>query len=267
MRGLRDTGHRWVHRMTPATILHNLAGAPVPPECTPRPEPQRCWLCGVPTSYGTDRLRWEGANFCDQNKCHAPESPIVCVACVWACSWVPPPGWTPTRTDAKRTPMLRSFTHLWDAGAYRFCTKAEKPLIREWLHAPKRGPWFAALADSGQKHALPWTPINERGGRRGVIWFEDRPVALPDRKGWQLLDDMTALLSAGATKAELASGDYRVNLWRIAAPVLRAFEAQWAQMRGARWWSVALWLAQREESDERRPGAASDGAAASRATQ
>jgi hypothetical protein len=38
--------------------------------------------------------------------------------------------------------------------------KANKPAILAWLRAPKQAPWFAAIADSGQKHAVPYAPLN-----------------------------------------------------------------------------------------------------------
>lgn len=75
--------------------------------------------------------------------------------------------------------MLRLYSHLWHDGAYSYANKGDKPSILEFLRAPKTGPWFACIADSGQKHLLPYTPINPARSRRhlespgsgiGCVW-------------------------------------------------------------------------------------------------
>lgn len=83
------------------------------------------------------------------------------------------------------------------------------------------------------------------GGRGGLVRFEERAVRLGD---WRLVDDLTALLTAGVTKAEIERGEYRVTSLMHSAEAVRAFEAQWATQRGGGWFALALWLAQRDET-------------------
>lgn len=239
--------------MTPARILHALDGAPAVDgadafDGTP------CFLCAMPVERGMLVHRWQGASFTDQNKCRAQGAEYICEACVWACSWVAPPGYygphNPREIDAKGKPKkgvnLRLFSHLYDAGEYAFANKADKPRIREWLRAPKRGPWFAAIADTGQKHTLPWAPMN--GGPRGTILFEEAEIDLPDDDdGWRALDDTIALLTAGATKDEVLRGEYRPQTWQRCASELRAYEEAHAHLRGGAWHRLLVWLAQRDE--------------------
>lgn len=171
---------------SPASILHAIAGAPALDGAIDLPPGCRCWLCARTMSRGVDRVRWEGANFQNQNTAREQGAAYVCEPCAWVCSWVPPPGIvTP---PGKKGLNLRLFSHFWHAGEYRYWNKADKPAMRGWLRAPKQGPWFAAIADTGQKHVLPWTPISY--GPRGRVRFEERDVWLPDAAGWEIGDDL-----------------------------------------------------------------------------
>lgn len=229
-------------RLAAAALLHARAGAPAMPGCAPLPAPLPCWLCGATAQVGADRVRWEGASFTDQNKARAQSSPIVCEPCVWACSWSLPPGHPPA-AEGKRGVNLRLFSHLYDAGDYRYANKGDKPAILAWLRAPHTGPWFAAISDTGQKHTLPWTPLN-LGGRGGLVRFEERTVRLGD---WALCDAMIALLTVGVTKGEIETGRYRVLSYQHSASAVRTFEAQHGRQRGAAWFALCLWCAQRDE--------------------
>lgn len=205
----------------------------------------RCWLCGAPTLFGVPWKRWQGANFTDQNKCSAPESGHVCPACVWVCSWVQPPGHTPP-AEGKKGLNLRLFTHMFDGRGYLYRNKAAKPDILAWLRGPHDGEWFASIADTGQKHTIPWTPINPSGlvPGKGLVYFEQAQLQLGD---WGLVDALRAILTLGVTKKEVGSGDYSARSWGIVAQEIQGFEGSWARFRGSSWFTLALWLSQRDE--------------------
>lgn len=209
------------------------------PEC-------RCWLCGAPTADGVPWKKWQSAKFTDQNKCSAPESDCVCPACVWACSWVRPLGY-PAPEAGKRGVNLRLFSHLLDARGYQYFNKAAKPSILSWLRGPHEGDWLACIADSGQKHLIPWTPINPPGLQPGygVVYFEQRQLQLGN---WALVDAMVELLTLGTTKAEVETGSYSARSWGVVRNELRRFESSFASLRGGAWFSLALWLSQRNEA-------------------
>lgn len=188
--------------------------------------------------------RWQGSSFTDQNKARCVDSAHVCEPCVWCLSWVQPPGMPPPE-PGKKGLNLRLFSHLHDGRGYIALNKANKPEILRWLREPKQGAWFAAIADTGQKHVLPWTPINPPGAR-GVVRFEEQNVSLP--RDWALVDDMTRMLTGGVTKDEIARGDYSVRTWREFEPsTVRAFEQMRGKLRGSAWFALALWLSQRDE--------------------
>src|SRR5690606_6430351 len=198
----------------------------------------------APTERGAPVRRWMGSTFTDQPRCACPSSDVICEACVWACSWVVPPGHEPP-PPGKKGVNLRLFSHLYDAGEYRYANKADKPSIRAFLRAPKRGPWFAAIADSGQKHTVPFAPLNL--GSHGSVLFEEALVELPDAAGWRVLDDAIDLLTAGATKDEITRGEYRPETWLRCRDRIEAFERDHGALRGGAFFDLVVWLAQRDE--------------------
>jgi hypothetical protein len=232
--------------------LHAALGAPPHASCGPLPAGAACWYCGGDAgARGVARERWMGANFVGQNRVRCWASPWVCEACVLVCAWetpatLPVPGQA-SKPGAKRDLMWRLFTVLCDGGAVRAVTKGDKPAIRAFLRGAHAGDWFCALAESGQKHVIPTCPVNPGGGPagRGLVAFEERVVVLGD---WTLVDDLAALLTAGASKETVATGAYTPAQHALCGAAIEAFEARWARQRASGWWDLALWLAQRDEA-------------------
>lgn len=206
----------------------------------------RCWICAGTHARGVLIKDFCGASYTDQNKARNQSATHVCEPCAWACSWVVPPGFPPPE-PGKKGLNLRLFSHLHDDRGYLALNKASKPAILKWLREPKQGEWFAAIADTGQKHVLPWTPINV-APTGGVVRFEETNVTLPrDVHGWRLADCMISLLSRGVTKGEVESGDYSVRSWQQHADAIRDFEHEHDMRRSGAWFGLALWLSQRDE--------------------
>jgi hypothetical protein len=162
----------------------------------------------------------------------------------------PVPGRLP-KPGYKRGGNFRCYSHVFDSlggvdrPQYWNHSKGEKEQIRAFLRSPKRGSWWAAIAESGQKHLLPWCPVNPAGVEPGVVLFEERVVAI---EGWEMLDDMTALLTAGCTKEELLTARYGARAWQLCGDPLRRFESTWGHpRRGGGRFALCLWLAQRDE--------------------
>jgi hypothetical protein len=237
--------------------IYEVSGRPPVEGCVDVGE-ARCWMCAASTLRGMDRESWQGSLFTGQNKVRAPESLVVCEACIFVCarsSPVPGKPATGTKVDKagnvvdKAPPNFRNFSHLVERGpdgrlVHIAASKGEKPLIREFLARRHAGPWMAAIADSGQKHVIPWTPINPGGPGRGRVLFDEQLVALGDVS---LVDDMTALLSKGVTKEEIAAGDYGYLSWRHCGADVSRFEEERSGLRRSAWFDLALWLAQRDE--------------------
>ena len=221
--------------MSASALLHAHHGAPaVPGVVVLEDAPVLCWVCADSTTRAVLRAKWQGAQFTGQNRVRAPASLHVCEPCVWAMSGKPPN-------------TLRMTSHLLDGGEYQRLNKGDKPAILAFLRRTHTRPWFAAVADSGQKHIVPWTPVNPPGAR-GRALFEETIVTLPTADGWVMLDRMALLLTMGATKAEIETGRYEARAWSLCGPTLAAFEREHAGERGGAWFALAIWLAQRDEA-------------------
>lgn len=248
--------------MTSATaILFALLGVAPRDDC--EKAEGLCWLCASPLTRGQPVDQWNGASFTGQNRVRCPNATHVCEPCVWIASRLSPVPGRPPKPGKKLGGNWRNYSHLyednWHAPAlpdgervrgYTNASKGEKPLIRAFLASEHLAPWFAAIADSGQKHVLPWAPLNGPG-RAGVVLFDEQLVRVPDDQS--LVAELMALLTAGCTKDELSTGDYTPRAWQLCgADALLAFEERRGGERGGAWWSLALWLAQRDEETVQR---------------
>ena len=229
-------------------MLHAAIGAPTAEGCVDI-EPSACWLCGGVAVRGIAAASFCSSHMTDQNQARAPDSNVVCEACCYVRARCSPVPGRPPKEGKLLGGNFRNYSHLFDAGAsprYRNASKGEKPAILAFLRAPKRGDWFAAIADSGQLHVLPYAPMNAPGAR-GLVLFDQTIVRLPDVAGWALVEELATLLTAGASKEEVARGEYRPMTWQRCEQVIREFEGHWSLRRHGSWFGLALWLAQRDE--------------------
>lgn len=209
-------------------VLHAHKNSPAIDGCTDL-EAFPCWLCGATSLRGMSVAEWLPKTFTAQNRARAPHSVSICEACIWATAGKPPD-------------TLRMCSHLFD-GSYQAPNKGGKAAMRAFLRARHAAPWFAAIADSGQKHVIPWAPVNPPGSR-GRVMFEEQLVELGD---WAMLDELAELLTAGASKEDAARGDYSPFAWQRCAEQIRAFEERWGHLRGGAWFALVVFLAQRDE--------------------
>lgn len=217
-----------------------------------------CRQCGAPITEGARREVWEGSNYTNQNRSRCHEGTHICGPCVYVCGRLSPVPGRPPKAGKANGGNFRNYSH-WlvetPAGVeYGNASKGEKPAILAFLRAPKVGPWGCGIADSGQKHVIPWVPINGPG-LAGRVLFEETLVTLPSTPaGWTLVDAITAMLDAGVTKEELATGAYSTMTLMQLAPMVDAFEARWSGVRGGSWFDLALWLSQRNEAAQPQGG-------------
>jgi len=217
-------------------IIHRIRGGAAVPACSSAGS-FFCWVCGGASTRGQVRWEWAGANYTGQNKARCPDSNWVCEACVSVMAGRPP--------DTERM-----WSHLVEGDEHVRVNKGGKPTMRAFLRREHSKPWAAAIADSGQKHIIPWTPVNAGGQVGGRVLFEEMLVDLPrDAQGWALLDDLEVVLTDGLTKEEIARGEYGPRAWQLlGADRVREFEGRWGSLRGGGWFELAVWLAQRDEA-------------------
>ncbi len=225
-------------------------GSPPVPDTRDLPPGARCALCAGLAARGLAMVKWSGAESLILDKLTLPSSPWVCAPCLWATAWNAPPG-RAAKEGQSRGPAPPMYSHHAvlsdDATAlvsYANASKGEKPAILGWLRADKPGPWWCVVADMGKKHLIPWAPLNPPG-RDGVVLLDEQEVTLGD---FALVDAMVHVLTVGATKATVETGAYTPNEWTRCPADLQAFEARWGGLRGSAWFSLGLWLAQRDEA-------------------
>lgn len=248
---------------SPSLLIHVLCASLRQPDCEPR-DGTPCYVCASPVTRGLATDDWAGASFTGQNRVRCPTALYVCEPCIFVMSRVAPVPGRPAKADKKFGGNFRNYSHMWERAwdspvfgdddsvrdGYVNASKGEKPLIRLFLRREHAGDWFCAIADSGQKHVIPWVPMNGPG-RGGMVLFDEMLIEVPD--SFALVDEMTALLTAGATKEEMGNGRYSARTWQLCGgATLRAFENSHAGERHSGWFTLALWLAQRHEETVQR---------------
>lgn len=230
---------------TPPQIVWTASGTPTVEACAAAAG-SRCYVCGGTLERGLAVADWMGANWTDQNRARSPSSSHVCEACCYVHSRVSAVPGRPPKEGKAFGGNFRNYSHLADETGYLNASKGEKPVIRAFLARDHGGPWFAALADSGQKHVLPFAPMNGPG-RAGVALFDEVRVPIPSDQS--MVTECASLLTAGATKDELLSGDYSPRAWQLCESALVRFESTHGSHRGGAWFALAIWLAQRDEAE------------------
>lgn len=232
-------------RESPSRLLWMACGSPPSHKASALPVERdgdwfRCWVCaGATQGRGCPVADWDGASFTGQSRVRYPRGQAICEACLWVMarnSEVP-----------GLTGNWRNYSVLYANGEPLVVkSKGDKPAVLAWLRRPHKAPWFAALANSGQKHVVPYVPVN--GAGRALALFDEELIELPKHiSGWFIVDDLAALLTAGATKEEVERGDYAGALSRCEDEV-RAFEARYGHLRGSAWFALVVFLAQRDEA-------------------
>lgn len=198
-----------------------------------------CWLCGAHAVRGAPDSAGVAKTFLDHRRCLG-EPGVVCAACMAAMS----KRQFSIEGAGKAAPT--NLSHWYGAGVYEFGSKGDKGRMREFLLRDKVGPWFASIADSGQKHLLPFAQMNPGGGVAGRVIFETEVVTVPTDAG----DDIARIvrmLDAGVSKSCIASGDYYPRqIMKVGEEAIEEFEAWASPLRGSGWFDLAVWISQKE---------------------
>lgn len=260
--------------MQPTTIVWKIHGSPKVDGCGALGSESRCYICGDLHYRGKPVVDWMGSNFTDQNRARNPLGVSVCEACCYISSRTSPVLGRPAKEGKGAGANFRNVSHLWEDGwsspefgavkdessglvvgyngpsglGYVNASKGEKPLLREFIERDHTGNWFAAIGESGQKHVLLFASVNGPG-RSGVVLFEDSSVTIP--RDTSLIGSVADLLTAGANKESIESGEYTSLAWQLCEEKIRWFEEQHRRERGSGWFSLAVWLAQRDEEQVR----------------
>lgn len=166
--------------MTAATTLvHALAGHPDPVASMAKllcDTPGVCAVCARHVERTAEVNRALGANFTDRGMFRADGSGRVCAACLWCCSGKPPATvrmWSIVAAPGQVLPASNPKAWLQDTGGLYLGARGDVTgaLVDSVLCAPPEGDWHVSVAQSGQKHVLPYADVNH-GPTRWRVRFE-----------------------------------------------------------------------------------------------
>ena len=114
--------------------------------------------------------------------------------------------------------------------------------IREYLLNPPQPPFTIAIAESGQKHIIPWA-LEAQSKDFFPVQFELDTVYI-DARFKEFLTSYEELMTLGFSKAEIDSGDYRSERLIKVFDKYWEFEEKIARIRGTRLIQLISYVAQ-----------------------
>jgi hypothetical protein len=212
---------------TATGMVWELAGQPRRDTLPASLLPGRCAVCGALADETVPVKATVGnATFTDQYLLAVPSSGRTCYPCAWVMSGKPPdclrtwtvacaPGLDLGPSHPKSAPVVPAP----GPGLLLTARNDMRPVAR-LLTSPPGSPWCIAVAESGQKHALPWTPVNHGGGRWRVR-MDALDVHGTPEVFRTVLGHAAALRAAGFTAAEIEALDPGGKLRAATLPAWR----------------------------------------------
>lgn len=212
-------------------ILWNAAGQPV----GEGNESGLCRICGE-KGNGLLFLSWVRDTFTDWDKLVPGD--IICHPCQFA--FAETSEVLAARVSKDRPQRMRNYSHFVVDGEWIPLSKADKAKMVEIL---RNGFEVAVIADSGQKHII-------FRAAPGVVQFEEQQVR--DISAVLALLDPIQALYVGFGKSEIETGRYgQQRILKFGMTEWNRLERQIAPFRGSVAFSLALFLAQKGDSNDR----------------
>jgi len=192
-----------------------------------------CRMCGC-EGAGLPFAKWVKPTFTDWDKLRS--GTICCHACQF-CTAEAAPGLA-ERVGKDKQQKMRNYSHFVLDGVWTPLSKGDKRRMRELLFA---GAEVVVIAESGQKHLLPWA-------RLGWWTFETSIIRPFPEHLAHILNTIEPLYNGGISKAEIETGQYDPRrILAIGLDAWRVAEEQIKTWRGTVPLALALFLAQKEE--------------------
>lgn len=199
----------------PTRLVHSLAGKPLPAGGITKHIKDieaRCCVCAAvePRTAPADKAL--GNNFTDRTMFRAPESGRVCEACIMVCSG----GglktfrlWTIVAAPGTGLALSQEKAAAWIGQHDGLCmtSKANTRPVIDLLLDPPDSSWLVSVAESGQKHVLPYARVN--AGDSGVVRFETLDVPYTQADWTHVFGHALALRRLGVPAADVLAGTPR----------------------------------------------------------
>lgn len=213
-----------------------------------------CYLCG---QSATKPLTLKDS-FTAHSICKVPESDRMCDRCAWV---IPLRCWYFNPNKNKWGKLFsRNWSWLFQGQLLlapiiegnhtegkdtlpivcRLPTRAD---VRGWLIDPPEPPFTIAIAESGQKHIVPWAQEGLNRDRFPVQ-FELDSVWINRSEFSSIIGNYEALMSLGFSKTEIDSGKYRSEKLMKCLDTWHPLENQIVPYRGSRFLELISYLAQ-----------------------
>lgn len=222
--------------------------------------PDLCYLCGKPATLPLQLKD----SFTAHSVCKVPTSGMMCDRCNAAINGEEKQLWYWNEAKGKWSPLWgRSLSRLYQGDHLLAPTiegeRTEKgktfPVVsalptraqmRDWLLDPPEPPFTIAIAESGQKHILPWA---QEGLSRDYfpVQFELDSVWVKRVEFTKLLQDFEALMALEFSKTEILSGEYHSDRLMKAIDCFFPLEDRIAPHRGSRILALASHVAQKPD--------------------
>lgn len=162
----------------------------------------RCALCGAAVTRGLKRHLILTDSFTGYNQLIYPASDVVCEACVYALRRYRING--KLFTPRNYSHYIQQIPPRWD-----MLTKKDIIKILQILFHPSQNTcWGLGLSETGQKHLLPYIPINSPGTNRPAIFLEDMTVEYEPSNLKEGYEIGMALYNLGFSRDAVATGQY-----------------------------------------------------------
>ena len=199
-----------------------------------------CYLCGDEVTQGVPIKKALKDTFNNRDIAIRPDGVGFCCACAFSFS-------EQLEINGKTRQKFRTYSHLVAANVWLPLTKGQKDQMREFLLAEHAGYWLACISEAGQKHLLFRCPVNYGPGRFRIL-FEELIIETTRDEITDLITNITTLLSLGASKAAVETGNYpRHFLFKADLHTVEILEGEIAAHRGRGVFDLALFLSQKPE--------------------
>jgi hypothetical protein len=212
-----------------------------------------CYLCAAPNASKPLALR---DTFTSHNAARCPDSKYLCDRCAWC---IPLRAFYWNETKGKYSAIYsrnwswllngdNSYPKFGDAiteGKDTLQVVTELPtriLLREWLRQPPAPPFTICIAESGQKHILPWA-LEANSRDYFPVQFELDTLHIYRSTFTHLLTRYEELMAMGFSKTEINSGNYRSDKLAKCISEYASCEAVIAANRGNRLLDLVSYVA------------------------
>ena len=213
-----------------------------------------CYLCGNPATLPLSLKD----SFTAHSLAKAPQSDRLCDRCAWViplrCWYFSPNKQAWVKLFARNwswlcqgdTLLAPTIGEARGQGADCLPVVADLPTriqMRGWLLEPPEPPFTIAIAESGQKHILPWAQAGHSRDHYPVQ-FEMDNLWVDRAQFTDLLSHYEALMALGFSKTEIDSGAWHSDRLMKALGRYEVHDQALARVRGSRLMALLSYVAQ-----------------------